>query len=156
MVFLLSCAKSTPLPSLPKQKKKKTKNTSELVYGISVYSVELLSMFKCLKDFFACQDERSFSCLSITKRPRLLSSPVWGCMKDRLHIIGVATSVTERWDRGQLPNEKRPLRLRPLLASGILVRYSLCGRPQHPIIECLPKLKLSICDMLSRLCFLHC
>lgn len=52
------------------------KATRELVHGISVYSVGLLSMFKCLKDFFACQDERLR--LSITKRPCLLTSPVWG------------------------------------------------------------------------------
>lgn len=67
---LCVCASLPPIhPLLPKV-------TRNLVYGISVYSVELLSMFKCLKDIFACQDERSR--LSITKRPCLLASPVWG------------------------------------------------------------------------------
>lgn len=68
--------------------------------GISVYSVELLSMFKCLKDFFACQDERSMPVYYQTPLSPFLSG--LGCMKDRLQTVVLLECyrlVDEFWER---------------------------------------------------------
>lgn len=77
-VVVLSILRNPPPPT-------QNKTSVNWCNGISVYSVELLSMFKCLKDFFACQDERFSPVYYQTPLSPFLSG--LGCMKDRLHTV---------------------------------------------------------------------